>query len=63
MSFRSRPCGCGSGRWDWELLDGRGIYLRRVCDSCVSRVRKEYRPEIFRHYTENDVCERIEPED
>ena len=56
------PCTCGSGKEGHELYDGRGIYCGITCSSCK---REElYRREImYSDYSENDVCEQIEPDD
>jgi len=42
-----RTCHCGSGLESYELLDARGIYCGRVCETCESGVRSRYRPDIF----------------
>lgn len=31
----------------WPLYDARGIYVSRVCDACIDKVKSQYRPEIF----------------
>jgi len=59
-----RECVCGSKQDSWVLYDGRGIYISRVCEKCVERVEKRYRPVILNTaYTQADVDEPIEPED
>jgi hypothetical protein len=45
--MKPEPCECGSGLYDWPLYDARGIYVRRVCDKCVEKVKSHFRPEIF----------------
>lgn len=47
----------------WWEHDGRGIPLCRVCDRCRKEKLSAYRPEILRHYTEDDVNEPIEAEE
>lgn len=59
---------CTNNEWNhneegWAEYDGRGIYLCRVCEKCEKEKLGRYRPEIFGHYTENDVDEPIDPED
>jgi hypothetical protein len=57
-----RLCECGSGKpSQWEY-DGNGIELCRACPSCRDRKLKQFRPEILKPYTQNDVNEDIEPE-
>ena len=46
----------------WWARDGRGIELCRVCHKCEKAKLSRYRPEILRHYTQDDVDEPIEPE-
>lgn len=45
------------------LKDGRGIELCKACDLCEASKLLQYRPEILRHYTQNEIDETIEPED
>ena len=63
---RLRLCLCGSGRVAYWLSDGLGIPLRHVCEDCESKVRRQYRPEIFgtnaREFYE-DIGERVDPLD
>jgi len=47
----------------WWEYDGRGIPLVRVCSDCQERKLKTFRPEILEFYTEDDVDERIEPDE
>ncbi len=47
----------------WELHDGQGIYLTRVCDTCESEKMNKYNPVILEYYDENDVDEQIEPDE
>jgi hypothetical protein len=64
MSYdEDRLCLCGSGLNSHMLMDGRGIYLCRVCAKCEQRKRAQYRPVIFTSYTQADVDEPIEEED
>lgn len=44
----------------WWEHDGQGIPLARVCERCRKAVLAKFRPEILRHYTQNDVDEPIE---
>lgn len=62
---RAHECvgGALSEEPSWDLLDGRGIYLCRVCTKCEREKRRRYRPEILKPYTQADVDEPIEPED
>jgi len=58
-----RVCDCGSGLpSQWEL-DGNGIPLTRACPKCRKEKLKRYRPEILKHYTQEQVDEPIEPEE
>jgi hypothetical protein len=52
---------CADGEW-WREFDAKGIYLCRVCDTCVKEKLSGYRPEILRGYTQVDVDESIEPD-
>lgn len=58
----NRLCDCGSKELSYELFDARGIYVQRVCDSCVESVKDRYRPEIF---TDSDywTCEDIDEDE
>ena len=47
----------------WDEYDAQGIFLCRVCDSCVEAKLSQYRPEILSGYSQNDVDEPIEPDD
>ena len=48
----------------WAEYDGRGIYLYRVCWKCRSAKLGTYRRKVLRtFYSENDVCEQIEPDE
>lgn len=40
-------CRCGSRLPARDLLDARGIYVSRVCDSCEAAVKARYRPDVF----------------
>jgi len=53
-------CSCGSGKDSWVEYDGYGIYMCRVCDSCVEKKLKGFRSDIFDKY---ECDEPIEPED
>ena len=44
----------------WDEYDAQGIFLCRVCDSCVDMKLKQYRPEILSGYSQSDVDEPIE---
>ena len=46
----------------YELLDGRGIYLSRVCERCEREKLSRYRPEILTPYSQADVDEDIDGE-
>ena len=58
----SRPCSCGSGKDSWWEHDARGIPLCRVCESCVEKKLKGYRPDVL---TDSNYWadEPIEPEE
>jgi hypothetical protein len=45
----------------WPEYDAQGIYLCRVCERCQKQKLSRYRPEILTGYTQDDVCEDIEP--
>ena len=47
MSYKIRPCPCGSGLDSWWELDARGIPLCRVCPQCQESKITKYRPEVF----------------
>lgn len=47
----------------WWEHDARGIPLCKVCRLCKKVKLSGYRPEILTGYNQNDVDERIEPED
>ena len=55
-------CPCGSKRKSWQLYDARGIYVARVCASCIRIVKSKYRPEIFLD-PDYKTNEKIEEED
>ncbi len=42
-----RPCSCGSGLFDSEEWDARGIYLCRACESCRQERLSGFRPEVL----------------
>jgi hypothetical protein len=44
----------------WDEYDAQGIFLTRVCDSCVAEKLSKYRPEILSGYNQSDVDEQIE---
>jgi len=46
----------------WWEYDAHGIPLCRVCDKCKKAKLSQYRIEILTGYTEDDVCEPIEPD-
>ncbi|MDF1551900.1 MAG: hypothetical protein P1P84_02505 [Deferrisomatales bacterium] len=46
----------------WWEYDAQGIPLCRVCDKCRAHKLKQYRPEILRGYSQDDVDEPIEEE-
>jgi len=57
---------CGSHVKDdgsWWAKDAQGIPLNRVCDKCEKHKLAKYRPEILTGYNQNDIDERIEPEE
>ena len=56
-----RPCKCGSGKWDYDLTDARGIFCDYVCEDCEAKVRRKYRCEIFTN-PEYITNEPIEPD-
>ena len=47
----------------WWENDAQGIPLCRVCSICKEAKLGQFRPEILTGYTQDDVCEVIEPED
>ena len=47
----------------WWEHDAQGIPLCRVCSECREAKLARYRPEILAGYTQEDVCEPIEPEE
>jgi hypothetical protein len=55
------PCDHPDG--SYELLDGNGIYLARVCSRCHVQTLLKYREDILRGYSQADVDEPIEPEE
>ena len=55
-----KECNCGSGLESWPEYDAQGIYLTRVCNSCIDERMAGYRPEILTGYTQADVDEPIE---
>src|SRR5262249_32288914 len=57
-----RICDCGSGLPSWWEVDGNNIPLCRVCPRCQDRKLAQYRPEILRPYTQEDVDEPIDPD-
>jgi hypothetical protein len=44
----------------WDEYDAQGIFLTRVCESCVEEKLSKYRPEILSGYSQLDVDENIE---
>ena len=44
----------------WDEYDAQGIFLTRVCDTCVEEKLAVYRPEILSGYSQADVDEPIE---
>lgn len=42
-----RPCRCGSGLEQRDLIDARGIFCSFVCNRCEADIRRCFRPEIF----------------
>jgi hypothetical protein len=53
---------CGTDRW--PEYDGRGIFLCYVCHVCREAKLKRFRDVILHTaYTQDDVCEPIEPEE
>lgn len=44
----------------WEIKDGNGIYLGRVCNLCEDEKMAKYNPVILTSYTQDDVDEQIE---
>jgi hypothetical protein len=57
-----RRCDCGSGQPSWWEVDGNNIPLCRVCPKCKDRKLSQFRPEILRPYTQEDVDEPIDPD-
>ena len=53
-------CDCNSGQFRFPLKDGYGIFLTYVCDKCIDKKLKRYRPDIMEQY---QCDEPIEPED
>jgi hypothetical protein len=51
----------GDGSW-WEH-DAQGIPLCRVCDSCIEQKLSRYNPWVLTGYDQQDLDERIEPDD
>ena len=43
----SRPCGCGSGKYPYEVTDARGIFCCFACDDCRRDKTRHFRQEIF----------------
>jgi len=43
-------CDCNSGRYRFPLNDGYGIFMCYVCDKCIDRKIKKFRPDIFERY-------------
>lgn len=46
----------------WWVNDAQGIPLARVCSNCEQERLSQFRPEIIRGYTQEDVDEPIEPD-
>lgn len=65
MTTKTHSCkdNTPSANETWWEYDGRGIPLCRVCDDCRDQKLSRYRPEILRHYTQDDVDEPIEADD
>jgi hypothetical protein len=49
MSFKSRPCPCGSGKESYWQHDARGIPLCRTCNECHQRKMAGYRRDVLRN--------------
>ena len=60
--MRTPPCRCGSGEIPYWINDAQGIPLCKVCHDCQTERLKQYRPEILSGYSQDDVCEPIEPD-
>ena len=52
-------CSCGSGKHHRNLYDGYGIFLRKVCDDCITKKVYTYRSDIMERY---DTDDQIEPD-
>ncbi len=55
-------CPCGSGEEAGDILDSRGIYLARGCETCLPDKLKGYREDVLYGPT-YQADEPIEPED
>jgi ribosomal protein L40E len=58
LENRVQLCHCGSGLYPEDIVDGKGIFLCRVCDKCKAQRLKGYRSDIFEDYeTEEQIDE------
>ena len=48
--YSHRLCSCGSGAFQYELLDGYGIFLTYACGACEKDKLSHYRSDIMSHY-------------
>lgn len=57
-----RFCGCGSKKLPFEIMDARGIYAGKACESCLQEKKSQFRPDVF---TDNQypTDEPVEPEE
>ncbi len=47
MNTSIRECPCGSGEMSRDLHDARGLFLARVCGSCLEARLNSYRPDVL----------------
>ena len=52
--------GVESANFSWWEKDGQGIPLCRVCNDCIEEKLSQFRPEILRPYSQDDVEEPID---
>ena len=63
LRWASHECPCGSTTEKaYEVLDSRGIYLARGCESCLPNKLKHYRADVLYGPT-YEALEPIEPEE
>jgi hypothetical protein len=46
----NEKCSCGSGEFPYDIYDGYGIYLTKVCHRCEEKALSFYRRDIFEQY-------------